>query len=668
MLACPWPVQRSEVKCESWGSASCLDVVLLNDVKYDVVARLLYADMLRKHHSVHVWETLTPRRRHHEELWLEELAEEALASDDKMALAALPGAFTIYRSYPESRKKCFTAVSLLYKLNTCRRQEREELTALVERLDMESLRLLCLYIRSATLRAQKVKNVYEACWAVRQSWHTWPHVHSPCREEQAAALLHADDIQENAEDYDSPAPPQSLLQLLVLTQQQERNQLVRLLHDVTLEDVQRPVPADSHKTSCIKRLQQIRSSSEDQPPTQWSQDHLDRATLVLLADLLEIQEKQTSSFLLALLGENERLQVLRREYQSKLQTANLRTNLLQLLDPDAPSETSYANLSSPEQVNVTPPRAAETISTQTDGVQTEDVPDKQGVCAGCGVTLGGLPYLEVSCVPDTMSRVDNEGGHDDEEQDGEMKNCEEQDSLITLAWSTRLEDGAGQEWEAAQHVDVQVRPSGETKTKRTAGESRGAELSRAQPAVQHGGQQELNLKQSEKQQALKATDEDGDMVKALAQATGYHNTKGRMTAREGVRPREPLSALEREKTMRKLVDVHSRVERKQQRDRDRQQLRVQERLSIIQSRKADEDLFGPKHRERMRHLRKDIPQEDKSQQKTLVREQLEQLRRERSFIMQSRRKRNTAGFKELLAPVHLESRGSEDRLDQDNLQ
>ncbi|XP_019714621.1 uncharacterized protein LOC109509173 isoform X2 [Hippocampus comes] len=97
-----------------------------------------------------------------------------------------------------------------------------------------------------------------------------------------------------------------------------------------------------------------------------------------------------------------------------------------------------------------------------------------------------------------------------------------------------------------------------------------------------------------------------------------------------------MSAVEREKTMRKLVDVHRRVERKQQRDRDRQQLRVQERLSIIQSRKADEDLFGPKHKERMRHLSKDIPQ---SQQKTLVREQLEQLKRERSFIMQSRRKR-----------------------------
>ncbi|XP_077373122.1 uncharacterized protein LOC144016193 [Festucalex cinctus] len=689
MLASPWLVQRAEVRCEAWGSASCSDVLLLNEVKYDVVARSLYADMLRKHHSVHQWTALTPWRRHHEVLQLEELAEEALTSDDMMALAELPGAFTIYRVCTESRKDCFTAVSLLYKLNVCRRQEREELTALVERLDKESLRLLCLYIRSATLRVQKEKNVFDAYWAVRQSWHTWPHVYSPCREEQAAALLRGDDdIEEHMEDYNLSSSPQSLLQLLVLTQQEERKQLVRLLQEVTLEDVQKPVPADSPKTSCIKRLQQIRSSSEVQPqcdisgpPTEWSQDQLDRATLLLLADLLEIQERQTSSVLPALLDENEHLQVLRQEYQSKLQTPDLHTNLLQLLNPDSPSATLYANFSQeqiPQQScssgpaqdqNVTgglreSQTAAETIGTQTDGVQTEDVPDKQGVCAGCGATLGGLPYLEVLCVPDTMSQVDKGGGHHDDEQDSETKNFEEQDSLITLAWSTHLEGDTGQEGEAALHFDVQMQPSGEGgKSKHT--ESREAELSRAQPAETHGGQQE----ETEKKQVLKATDEDSDMVKDFrareltAQATGYCSTRERMT-----RPKEPVSALEREKTMRKLVDVHRRVERKQQRDRDRQQLRVQERLSIIQSRKADEDLFGPKHRERMKHLRKDIPQEDKSQQKTLVREQLEQLRRERSFIMQSRRIRNTAGFKELLAPVHLQSRGSEGRLDQDDLQ
>ncbi|XP_077591279.1 uncharacterized protein LOC144209007 [Stigmatopora nigra] len=114
--------------------------------------------------------------------------------------------------------------------------------------------------------------------------------------------------------------------------------------------------------------------------------------------------------------------------------------------------------------------------------------------------------------------------------------------------------------------------------------------------------------------------------------------------------------------MRKLVDVHRRVEKRQRWDRERQQLRVQERLSIIRSKKADQDLFGPEHRDRMRRLSKDRAHEDK----TSVKEQLEQLRRERSFIMQSRRKRNAAGFKELLIPVNLQSGRREDGDEQEN--
>ncbi|XP_037109874.1 uncharacterized protein LOC119124248 isoform X2 [Syngnathus acus] len=621
--------------------------------------------MLQKYHSVHEWEALTPWRRHHEEIWLEELAEEALACDDMIALAELPGAFTIYDS---SRKECFTAVSLLYKLNTCRRQEKEELTALVDRLDKESLRLLCLYIRSATLRGQKEKRAYDAYLAVGQSWHAWPRVASPHKEEQAATLLRADDdIQQHSDDQLSK---QSLLELLVLTQQQERKQLVRLLQGITLEDVQRAAPTDSLKTSCIKRLQQIFPSSEKQPqwdisrgPKVWSQDQLERATLDLLVELLEIQERQTSSFLLTLLNEREHLQALREDFQSKLQAQHLHANLLQLLNPDASLCSSHANLSSQEHVpqqasssepaevqNVTGgPResqtAADTIGTKPDGDQIEDVADKQGVCAGCGVTLGGLPYLEVLCVPDSLSKVDGEGGRNDE--DGETRKCEEQDSLITLAWSTHLEDLDGK---PANAVAMQTQPSAE----------------RREGDLKEAGKENdfhANLQQA----SASSTDEVKELgaPEVTAHASGHCSTKEKMAAMEGVRQREPVSALEREKTMRKLVDVHRRVERRQQRDRDRQQLKVQERLSIIQSRKADEDLFGPKHTERMRHLRKDVAQ-DENQKKMLVREQLEQLRRERSFIMQSRRKRNTAGFKELLAPAHLQSRGTEERSDQDD--
>ncbi|XP_071391493.1 uncharacterized protein [Centroberyx affinis] len=160
------------------------------------------------------------------------------------------------------------------------------------------------------------------------------------------------------------------------------------------------------------------------------------------------------------------------------------------------------------------------------------------------------------------------------------------------------------------------------------------------------------------------------------------------TMMERERSREPVSVMERERTMRSLADMQRKVEKRQQRDRERQLLRVQERLSIIQNRKAEEDLLGLKQEDTLRHVTHNLPQvkyvctiniftishyvinirmcvfqEDKSQQKTVVRERLEQLRRERSYVMQSKRDRNTAGFKELLGPVALHSSETEDGAD-----
>ncbi|MCI4379563.1 hypothetical protein PGIGA_G00229600 [Pangasianodon gigas] len=103
--------------------------------------------------------------------------------------------------------------------------------------------------------------------------------------------------------------------------------------------------------------------------------------------------------------------------------------------------------------------------------------------------------------------------------------------------------------------------------------------------------------------------------------------------------------------MRSLVDIQRRAEQRWQRDRDRQILRVQERLSIIQNRKSDEDLLGLRREETFRHLTNTLQQEDEQQQKMLVREKLQQLWRERSYILQSRRERNTTEFKELLTPT-----------------
>ncbi|XP_035381340.1 cilia- and flagella-associated protein 251 [Electrophorus electricus] len=120
--------------------------------------------------------------------------------------------------------------------------------------------------------------------------------------------------------------------------------------------------------------------------------------------------------------------------------------------------------------------------------------------------------------------------------------------------------------------------------------------------------------------------------------------------------------LQREATMRSLVHIQKRAELRWQQDRDRQLYRVQERLLIIQNRKTDEDLLGLTQEDTFRHLTSTLQQEDEQQQKTLMKEKLQQLRRERSYILQSRRERNTAGFKELLAPSTRHMTNTEDGL------
>ncbi|XP_053533771.1 uncharacterized protein LOC108264051 [Ictalurus punctatus] len=120
--------------------------------------------------------------------------------------------------------------------------------------------------------------------------------------------------------------------------------------------------------------------------------------------------------------------------------------------------------------------------------------------------------------------------------------------------------------------------------------------------------------------------------------------------------------LQREATMSSLIIIQRKAEQRWQRDRDRQILRLQERLSIVQNRKSDEDLLGLRREETFRQLTNTLQQEDEQQQKVLVREKLQQLWRERSYILQSRRERNTAEFKELLTPTTQCPTNSEDVL------
>ncbi|XP_074489227.1 uncharacterized protein LOC141766337 isoform X2 [Sebastes fasciatus] len=824
ILPSPWQGQSLGVRGQAWGCVSLSDILLLLEVKYDVVTHLLYTEMLQEHYTLGIWETLLPWQQHKEEEGLGELAEEALESGDMLRLAKLPGAFRIYRaslrSHRESREQSWSAVSLLYELNTFRQQERDTLRVLGERLDRESLRLLCLYISLATLRAQREKMSYSALLAAQQSWETWPHVKSPCRAEQAALWLHGEE-EEPMRDFISASPLQAVLQMLVLTQEQERKHLVKLAHGVSIEDLQEPgctVPPkeDDHqqaalRNGCIKRLRQIHAGLQTQNDTQTPlnqpnfhpqphisskpamryQHQLEDCSLLLLTHLMELQEVQASALLPALMDKSaQRVQALRDDYASELQ-AQRYTNLLQLIS-DAPLTSGsilapYPNLtenSSNEQITAQSccsgpvdaqnsrggPAEAPTVDSIRRGgrelnvVQAAEWTDQQDVCTGCGAVMEDLPYLEILCVSDATSNTHqslaaDRGAQEEEEEVGSAtkspQSYEKQGSLIALAWSKPPEDDTDYEAGAAgRSQDLQPSDTAEHTQceEETSGESDREEMkptlfssdSTGHPDAQSAEQPcstvgQLTLEERADQPEKGGSESDlqthalvaetlqaaqphllvdlpdikqqaGDLCSELinetanvdrevlqvetcpiateselwdlrepvpahaedqkynSQATDDCGPAEREAMRESTltgreRAREPVSAMERERTMRNLVDMQRKVEQRQQRDRERQLLRVQERLSIIQNRKAEEDLLGLRHTDRLRHLTQDLPQEDKNQQKTVVRERLDQLRRERSYVMQSKRDRNTAGFKELLGPVALQSKETDDGAD-----
>ncbi|XP_036963433.1 uncharacterized protein LOC119024600 isoform X3 [Acanthopagrus latus] len=773
LLPSPWQARNPEVRGQAWGCVTLSDVLLLVEVKYDVVTHLLFTEMLQEHYTPSIWETMLPWQQQEEEQELEDRAKEALELSDMLCLAELPGAFRIYRAglgvsptgRPESREQSWTAVTLLFELDTFRQEERDALTVLGERLDRESLTLLCLYIRLATLRAQRQKMSYGALLAARQSWETWPNVKSPCGADQAALWLCGEEGEQKTDSI-SVSPQQAVLQLLVLTQEQERKHLIKLVHGVSLEDVQKPgcgVPPkeDSHKQAalkngCVKRLRQIhadlRTHNETETPLKltnpqpqhqanmWSQQQLEDCSLLLLTHLMEFQEVQASAVLPALMDKSaQRVQALREEFESQLQ-AQRYTNSLQLLISDACPSPNFTENSSNEQIATqssvsgavdapgSSDRPAEALtvdsvsgdSQELDGVQA----DRQDVCTGCGATIEDLPYLEIVCVSDATSHSHQSpaaAGEAQVEEEGSAakipQSFEKQDSLITLAWSKPPEDDADSEEQSQGGegcMQTEVQPTEDTFGDRedlrpTLMWSDSTGHSDPQAADQQCSTLTLEGRavdeETEKGEATHAlvveteqlhlsadrpeinwhdgdlcdeTEGEGDEVEAemcsssiesLTQAEDQKYAADCSPAeREAIlmereRAREPVSAMERERTMRNLVDMQRKVEQRQQRDRKRQLLRVQERLSIIQNKKAEEDLLGLKHTDRLRHLTQDLPQEDKNQQKTVVKERLEQLRRERSYVMQSKRDRNTAGFKELLGPVALNSRETDEGAD-----
>ncbi|XP_008410671.1 uncharacterized protein LOC103466681 [Poecilia reticulata] len=763
ILPSPLCSQRLGLRGQAWGSVSLSDVILLVEVKYDVVTHLLYTEMLQEHYTQSVWEMLLPWQQGKEVEALETMAEEVLQSADMLGLVFLPGAFRIYKTRcSELREESCSAVALLNELHTFCQQEQNQLTLLGQRLCDKSLRLLCLHALLAIYRTQREKQSHSALLASRQSWESWPQVLSPCRAEYVTLLLQNEDKgEEGKEDFET-SQRRTELQLLVLTQEKERKHLLTLLHRISLEDLQEASCAippkdnggfDADRTSlragCMKRLKQIHAKLQTQNGSEnnskqtsiqmdtqgkRSQSLLEDCKLLLLMHLMELQEGQALALLQVLLHrDSQAAQALREKYEAELQTRRF-PNLLNLLMSDDPLISGSMLVENINDEQVTPESSctgeveniyAASVPTATTDLTNEPSRDptaggsaKQDVCSGCGAIMEELPYLEILCVPDAQANAPTPeaGAGREEEINANLESFDKQGSLIPLAWSKPPEDDAEGVGEAEKYQDTlsrlgiqgqstqceeadQRRDSKEVDTlaqydaqfadqqlkkvenpipdQPSEGEaateidprSLAENLLEVQPSVSsdsfgciadgasgHTVSTSREMTESELWDIRGSELSDNEeMIHSQESTQIASSLSGRTTLLETdqLERQEPMSAVERERTMRSLVDMQRKFEQKHQRDKERQMFRVQERLSIILNRKAEEDLLGLKHTDRLKHLTQDLPLEDKTQQKTVVKERLEQLRRERSYIMQSKRDRNTTGFKELLAPVAL---------------
>ncbi|XP_028306368.1 uncharacterized protein LOC114465503 [Gouania willdenowi] len=716
--------QTSYVTNPTWGWVSVSDLLLLLEVKYDVVTNFLYTEMLQEHHTKEVWDTLLPWQQDQEMEMLEELVEEALLALDMLKMAELPGAFRIYR-FPGLENPSWSAVSFLIDLHEFRQRERHTLTALSQKLHKDSLKLLGLNIWLATLRAQRERNSFRAFMSAQQSWETWPNVNNPCKAERVALLLYSSKAEEKR-DLSETLQQSTVLELLVLTQQQEMNQLVELVLNVSQGASQdADDESDEQRTlrsGCLRTLEQNHAQQQQEflqtnpPAGSEPQQQVKRCARHLISNLMDRHEVQASDLLQALADTDGRcVRSLRDRYVSEIQAQNF-TNLQQLLLSDTNSsknsdEQTGAHLSHKRQdTDESQSIRGETTEAQRAKCKLDEVTQRKDICSGCGAVMEDLPYLETG--------FESREGEDDPTK---ISNYDKQESLIALAWSKPPAEDFVNDEEVQMATDKRADVQSQAKTQIQPTQT-GPGTSRDQVDVSLVPRQQL-IKEDQQHQweasperdfqteslrrihphLLAEIPESDPNVDSLCRGKAVNVVRevcmeevlpseaeselwdlkeprvtqtvdrsvwetetlreSSLTQRERVR--ESVSAVERETTMRSLVDMQRRFEQKQQRDRDRQLLRVQERLSIIQNKKAEKDLLGLKHTDRLKHLTHDLPMEDRNQQKSIVRERLEKLRRERSTIMQSKRDRNTTGFKELLSPAVLQSSETEDGADWD---
>nr|XP_015207782.1 PREDICTED: uncharacterized protein LOC107078005 [Lepisosteus oculatus] len=222
-----------------------------------------------------------------------------------------------------------------------------------------------------------------------------------------------------------------------------------------------------------------------------------------------------------------------------------------------------------------------------------DYQEGEDVCSACGNVFSSeeAPYLEVVCAADsTQGQFGLEGiGVEGEEITSQAEaNFEKQGSLIAVAWSKQTEQSIDDTPlpEESENIEADFPNELERELITIPSEKQPEEISHDAASDSVFVNDTLQAEKEQDQPIEKAPSAAQTEAKCFQHAmTVVH-----------------ISEMEREETMRSLVDMQRKAESKYQRDKERQMLRVQERLSIIQNRKSDEDLLGNKQGKGLMHL------------------------------------------------------------------
>ncbi|KAF4101145.1 hypothetical protein G5714_017577 [Onychostoma macrolepis] len=722
---------------------STTDILQLLYYKYVVIRERLYREMLQDEYGVVWWDSMSAWDQTECVCELGACVELAFRHRDWLQVCGLPGALRCYRSCgsvvlrgcPESvkprdqawsskpREQAWSAVIFLSELESHYQDEKESISALMNRLGQEALRVIYLSMCVAVRRAERENQSYTALLVARQHWNRWPYMRGSVSQDLTRIWLQEklDPTARTQQGWKTGnCTQQAVLQFLVVCQEQERKQLVEILHRLSLSDLEgniqktnNVVHGNAVDQSCVWSLQQIKASLQEAhgsypgpfaPGCSGIDVSWGDCATHLLTRLTQAQDDEAWTVLNSLPDlDPEGLWTLLRKYESELHRPSFH-NLREVLQSRVPAHASRDT--SAKNAHTERERAEQGQEEPSDG-------EKQELCTGCGVAIDpeDTPYLEILCVRDprdeqsTMETRDGDGERRQGHTDPQEISVEKQNSLITLAWSKPAH--------AENHIQEVTTAQQEVEAVSIVVQEDTADKTAPHDVNIYTQQENVRFVSLQPSEQYEETHSDHtDSVKRKTQIQEDHSgfitediRDGEFTFSETQQPEQTPSTapqllqntdttdtntapasvhfpdtqtfetcemeaslqeqrneeicerageeqqLQREATMRCLVDIQRRAERRWQRDRDRQLLRVQERLAIVQSRKADEDLLGLTQEDTLRHLTDTLRQEDEQQQKILVREKLQQMRRERSCILQTRRERNTAGFKELLAPT-----------------